>query len=214
AAEFFADQLKKAPLPQRYLEKRRIPRELVERFGLGYAPDAWHSLQQALQGRVPLADLHAAGLIGRSEKSGDPYDRFRNRLIFPIHGAAGRLLGFGGRTLGDDDAKYVNTSETDQFHKGTLLYGLHLAKKEIRESGRALLVEGYFDVVGTVASGREGAVAGMGTALTPEQARLLFRYAGEVVVGYDGDSAGETAYRRALPLLLAEGLAVRRARFG
>jgi len=134
--------------------------------------------------------------------------------MFPIHNQAGRLVGFGGRTLGDDKAKYVNTAETDQFHKGNLLYGLHLAKREIRESGRAVLVEGYFDVIGTVASGLEGAVAGMGTALTPEQARLLSRYAETVVVAYDGDAAGEGAFRRALPLLLAERLGVRRARFG
>src|SRR4029077_5868490 len=160
-----------------------------------------------------LSDLEAAGLVGRSEKSGEPYDRFRNRLMFPIYTPAGRLVGFGGRTLGDDVAKYVNTSETEQFHKGNLLYGLHLAKREVRESGRAVLVEGYFDVIGAVACGLEGAIAGMGTALTPEQAKLLSRYAEEVVVAYDGDNAGENAFRRALPLLLGDGLAVRRARF-
>jgi len=116
--------------------------------------------------------------------------------MFPIHNPSGRLVGFGGRTLGDDKAKYINTSETDRFHKGLLLYGLHLAKREIRETNRAVLVEGYFDVIGTVACGLEGAVAGMGTALTPEQAKLLSRYAEEVVVAYDGDSAGENAFRR------------------
>ncbi len=133
--------------------------------------------------------------------------------MFPIHNAAGRLVGFGGRTLGDDKAKYINTAETERFHKGLLLYGLHQAKREIREAGRAVLVEGYFDVIGAAASGVEGAVAGMGTALTPEQAKLLSRYGDEVVVAYDGDNAGENAFRRALALLLAEGLAVRRARF-
>ncbi len=133
--------------------------------------------------------------------------------MFPIHNASGRLVGFGGRTLGDDKAKYINTNETDRFHKGLLLYGIHLAKKEIRESGRAVLCEGYFDVIGAVACGLEGAVAGMGTALTPEQAKQLARFAEEVVVAYDGDNAGENAVRRALPLLLGEGLAVRRARF-
>jgi DNA primase len=161
---------------------------------------------------VPLADLEAAGLAGRSER-GKPYDRFRHRLMFPIHNAAGRLVGFGGRTLGDDKAKYVNTAETDRFHKGHLLYGLFQARQEIRESRRAILCEGYFDVIGTVASGRAAAVAGMGTALTQDQARLLARYADEVVVAYDGDSAGETAFARALPILLAEGLGVRRAVF-
>src|SRR5882724_7927055 len=214
AAKYFVEQLRQWPVPQQYLAKRQIPAELVERFGLGYAPDGWRNLVGALHPRLPMADLVAAGLAGISEKrEGEPYDRFRHRLMFPIHSPSGRLVGFGGRTLGDDPAKYVNTAETEQFHKGTLLYGLHLGKREIRETGRAVLVEGYFDVVGTVAAGVEGAVAGMGTALTPEQARLLSRYASEVVVAYDGDNAGENAYRRALPLLLAEGLAVRRARF-
>jgi DNA primase len=214
AADYFKDQLRRSSFARHYLdEKRRIPPELVDRFGLGYAPDGYENLLPALRARVPLADLEAAGLIGRSEKSGSPYDRFRHRLMFPIHNAAGRLVGFGGRTLGDDRAKYVNTSETDRFHKGDLLYGLHLAKREIRESGRAVLCEGYFDVIATVACGLEGAVAGMGTALTPEQTRTLARYTEEVVVAYDGDSAGENAFRRALPMLLAERLAVRRARF-
>ncbi len=214
ASEFFKDQLRKSGFAQEYLrEKRRIPSELVERFGLGYAPEGYKNLLQALHPRVSHADLEAAGLIARSERSGDLYDRFRHRLMFPIHNAAGRLVGFGGRTLGDDKAKYVNTNETDRFHKGNLLYGLHLAKREIRESGQAVLCEGYFDVIGTVACGLEGAVAGMGTALTPEQTKLLARYTEGVVVAYDGDSAGEGAFRRALPLLLAEGLGVRRARF-
>src|SRR3954452_427543 len=214
AAEFFKDQLRKSAFPQEYLrEKRRIPPELVERFGLGYAPEGYKNLLQALHPRVSHADLEGAGLVARSERTNELYDRFRHRLMFPIHNAAGRLVGFGGRTLGDDKAKYVNTNETDRFHKGDLLYGLHLAKREIRESGQAVLCEGYFDVIGTVACGLEGAVAGMGTALTPEQTRLLARYTEGVVVAYDGDSAGEGAFRRALPLLLAEGLGVRRARF-
>ncbi|HVG10403.1 MAG TPA: DNA primase [Thermoanaerobaculia bacterium] len=213
ASEFFRDQLRKSSFAKEYLEKRKIPPELIERFGLGYAPDGWRNLIPALQARVPLADLEAAGLVARSDKGGEPYDRFRNRLIFPIHNPSGRLVGFGGRTLGDDQAKYVNSNETDRFHKGLLLYGLHHAKREIRESGRAVLCEGYFDVIGSVACGLEGSIAGMGTALTPEQAKQLSRYAEEVVVAYDGDNAGENAFRRALPLLLAEGLGVRRARF-
>jgi DNA primase len=214
AAEFFRDQLRKSSFARKYLEEtRRVPPELVERFGLGFAPEGYQNILPALRARVPQSDLEAAGLVGRSEKSGEPYDRFRYRLMFPIHNAAGRLVGFGGRALGDDKAKYVNTAETDRFHKGFLLYGLHLAKREIRETGRAILCEGYFDVIGTVACGLEGAVAGMGTALTPEQTKLLARYTEEVVVAYDGDKAGENASRRALPLLLAEGLGVRRARF-
>ncbi|MES1245020.1 MAG: DNA primase [Acidobacteriota bacterium] len=213
AQTFFTDQLRKSSFALEYLERRRIPPDLITRFGLGYAPDSWRALLQSLTPRVPLADLEAAGLVARPERGGEPYDRFRNRLMFPIHNASGRLVGFGGRTLGDDKAKYINSNETDRFHKGLLLYGLHHAKKEIRESGRAVLCEGYFDVIGAVACGLDGAVAGMGTALTPEQTKQLARFAEEVVVSYDGDSAGENAFRRALPLLLGEGLAVRRARF-
>jgi DNA primase len=190
-----------------------VPADLIERFGLGYAPDSWEALSQALTPRLPWSDLEAAGLAGRSER-GKPYDRFRHRLMFPIQNASGRLVGFGGRTLGDDKAKYVNTAETDRFHKGHLLYGLFQARQEARESRRAILVEGYFDVIATVACGRAATVAGMGTALTQEQARLIARYADEVVVAYDGDPAGEAAFERALPILLAEGLGVRRAVFG
>jgi DNA primase len=214
AQELFRMRLRTAPEPREYLKGRRISPDLSERYGLGYAPDAWHDLEQALAPRLGLDVLVAAGLVGLSQKSGKPYDRFRHRLTFPIHSPSGRLVGFGGRALGDDKAKYVNTAETERFHKGRLLYGLHTAKRTIRETGRAILVEGYFDVIGTVAAGLDGAVAGMGTALTGDQARLLSRFAEEVVIGYDGDDAGENAFRRCLPLLLAEGLGVRRARFG
>lgn len=218
AQGYFVEQLKRSSFARGYLEKRGIPPGLIERFGLGYAPEGWRGLFETLRAKIPVGDLEAAGLVARPERSaerqgGDPYDRFRNRLMFPIKNAAGRLVGFGGRTLGDDKAKYVNTAETASFHKGNLLYGLDQAKRAIRENGRAILVEGYFDVLGAVACGLEGAVAGMGTALTPEQAKLLKRYAEEAVIAYDGDSAGENAFRRALPLLLSEGLSVRRARF-
>jgi len=215
AAKYFSDQLRKSDATRGYLDKREISAELAEKFGLGYAPDGWHNLLEALKGKFSLDDLEAAGLVARSDRgSGNPYDRFRHRLMFPIRNAAGRLVGFGGRTLGDDKAKYVNTSETDQFQKGYLLYGLDMVKREIRESGTALLVEGYLDVLGAVAAGVETAVASMGTALTSDQARLLARYADEVVVGYDGDIAGEQAFRRVLPIILAQGLTVRRAQFG
>ncbi len=214
AAAYFVGELRRQRAPREYLERRRIDLDLVERFGLGYAPDGWQNLLDALRFEHPVAALEAAGLVARSDKSGRHYDRFRHRLIFPIKNASGRIVGFGGRTLGDDKAKYVNTSETDEFHKGNLLYGLDCAKRAIREAGRVLLVEGYFDVLGAAAAGIDWVVASMGTSLTPAQAKLLSRYAEEVVVGYDGDAAGETAHRRALSVLLGEGLAVRRARFG
>ena len=213
AHEFFRKALQAAKSPRAYLAERQIPEALSERFGLGYAPDAWRDLATALERRIPQRDLEAAGLLARSERGGQPYDRFRNRLIFPIFAPNGRLVGFGGRTLGDDRAKYINTSETPEFHKGRLLYGFHVAKQAMRERGSAVLVEGYFDVLAVVASGRNEVAASMGTALTEDQARMFARVAEEVVVAYDGDNAGETAFRRAIPLLLAEGLAVRRAAF-
>ncbi len=213
ASSFFTHQLKKSDFATGYLAERRISPALIERYGLGYAPDDWRQLLRGLEGKVPIADLLAAGLVGKSSKSVQLYDRFRHRLIFPIHAPNGRLVGFGGRTLGDDKAKYVNTSETAEFHKGRLLYGFHQAKKALRDSARALLVEGYFDVLGAVASGIDVAVAGMGTSLTAEQAALLKRYVDEVVVAYDGDEAGEKAFVRGLPILLATGVHVRRVIF-
>jgi DNA primase len=214
AARFFAARLSDCDAPRRYLADREVPNELIEQYGIGYAPDGWQNLTEALKIDFGTERLEAAGLIGRSKKSGQHYDRFRHRLMFPIKNPSGRIVGFGGRTLGDDKAKYINTAETDEFHKGSLLYGLDVAKKAIREAGRALLVEGYFDVIGAAASGVAWAVAGMGTALTGPQAKLLSRFAEEVVIGYDGDAAGEGAFRRTLPTLLGEGLTVRRARFG
>ncbi|MCP3959853.1 MAG: DNA primase [bacterium] len=213
AAEFFEQQLGRSAFAQGYLDKRQISSELQSLYGLGYAPDGWDHLQKALRGRVPLDDLIAAGLVGRSQRTDKPYDRFRQRLMFPIHTPGGRLVGFGGRTLGDDRAKYVNTSETEHFHKGNLLYGFHQAKRVLREGGKALLVEGYFDVLGAAASGVDFSVAGMGTSLTSEQARLMSRYCDDVTIAYDGDDAGEKAFQRALPILLGAGLAARRARF-
>jgi len=213
AATWFREELARSEFAKGYLERRKLPAELVERYGLGFAPEGWRNLLGRFDGRFSTGDLLDVGLAVRPEGGGEPYDRFRNRLIFPIRNAAGRLVGFGGRTLGDDLAKYVNTAETERFKKSTLLYGLDQAKRAIRDGRRAFLVEGYVDVLASIAAGIDTAVASMGTSLTPEQARLLARFSDEVVVGYDGDEAGETAGRRALPILLGQGLAVRRARF-
>ncbi len=214
ADSYFRSKLRLAPVPRQYLERRRISPGLVSRFGLGFAPDEWRALVGDLGRRVDVRDLQAAGLIAFSQKAPDrPYDRFRNRLMFPIRSPSGKLLGFGGRTLGDDQAKYVNTNETDQFRKGTVLYGLNEARRSVREQGRLLLVEGFFDVLGAVASGIDWVVASMGTALTEQQAALIRRYTEEVIVGYDGDRAGIEAARKAVVLLLGAGLSVRRAQF-
>lgn len=210
AERYFMEQLERSSEALAYLQQRSISLELARRFRLGYAPPGWRNLFGALEARWPATQLQALGLIRTSEGDGKPYDQFRHRLIFPIRDAVGRLVGFAGRALGDEGPKYLNTAETERFHKGRLLFGLYEARRALRERRRALLVEGYFDLLGAVASGIEGVVASMGTALTPEQAQLLARYAEEVVVGYDADSAGEQAARRALPLLLRAGLAVYR----
>jgi len=217
AARWFGKELEKSSGPRQYLERRGISWELAQRYGVGFAPPGWEGLKHALgpQGgpRIPETTLEQAGLLSPSEKRpGERYDRFRNRLMFPIRNASGAIVGFGGRALGaDDKPKYLNTPETERFRKGTLLYGLDQAKRAVREAGRAFLVEGYFDVLGAVAAGVEGVVASMGTALTAEQAALLARYCGEVIVGYDGDRAGQEASKRALSILLPAGIAVRRA---
>lgn len=211
ALVFYVRALQRSEGPLAYLRERQIEAELAERFELGYAPEGWRNLLGELHPKHSLEDLGAAGLIARSERrGGEPYDRFRERLIFPIRDTSGRLVGFGGRTLGDDRAKYINTAETSRFHKSRLLYGLHTGKRAARELGRVVLAEGYFDVIGLQASDIDGAVASMGTSLTSDQAKLMARFADEVVIAYDGDSAGVDAARRALTILLDEGLSVRR----
>lgn len=212
ALEFFREQLGRSGEATRYLERRRIDPQWIDTYGLGFAPDAWQAMHDALGRRFDNELLLKVGLLGRSE-SGRWYDRFRHRLMFPIRSTTGRIVGFGGRTLGDDRAKYINTAETEAFQKGRILYGLDIARPAIREAGKVLLVEGYFDVLGAVQSGIEWAVAGMGTALTEQQAKLLGRYADEVVLGYDGDRAGMEAARKAMRLLLPAGSSVRWARF-
>lgn len=214
AAEFFSEQLERSPEVLDYLKRRKIPEESIKAFEIGYAPDAWQGLLDAVGRRVQPKNLERAGLVARSQKGeGRLYDRFRHRLMFPIRSATGQLLGFGGRTLGDDRAKYINTAETERFQKSFILYGLHHARRHIRERGQVVLTEGYFDAIAVALCGYPNVVASMGTALTQQQVKLVARYADAVIVAYDGDRAGEEAARKALPLLLAAGLDVRRARF-
>jgi DNA primase len=212
AADLYADELARSRRAATYLSGRRIPDAVVKRFRLGYAPDRYDFVIGALRSRYRVEDLEAVGLVASKGDKSRSWDRFRDRLMFPIHGASGRIVGFGGRTLGEDRAKYLNTPETERFQKRNLLYGLHLARSAARERGALLLVEGYFDLLAAVASGIEWVAASMGTALTADQARLAARYAEEVIIGYDGDAAGEEAGRRALPILLAQGVRVRRLR--
>ncbi len=213
AQSFFRRNLQSSDFARGYLAQRRIPEDLIRDYGLGYAPDDWQALHTALRSRLSEETLAAAGLIAWSEKSERFYDRFRHRLMFPIHSTTGKLVGFGGRALGDDRAKYINSAETAAFHKGSLLYGLSQAKRAVRDQGRIVLVEGYFDVIAMVASGVPTAVAAMGTALTQEQANLMARFADEVILGYDGDEAGAKAATKALPILIGVGLGAKKIAF-
>ncbi len=189
-----------------YLDKRSISHEVILEFKLGYAPDEWDSLTRYLQGKkVEMEKAALAGLI-MPKKDGGYYDRFRGRVIFPILNLRQQIVGFGGRVLDDSLPKYLNTSETPVFHKGELLYGLHASYPPIRESGRAVIVEGYTDVLALRRHGFNESVATLGTALTRDHIRKLKGYAKEAVVVFDADAAGKEAAIRSLPLFLNEGL--------
>lgn len=196
-----------------YLTKRGYDEEAVRRFGLGYAPAAWDRLLQAATKRgVDGTVLEDAGLAVLRPDGGH-YDRFRHRVLFPIADLQGRVITFGARALNDEDQpKYLNGPETVVFKKANVLYALDRARDGIRkhaEGGQALLMEGYTDVLTCHLHGIDRAVAGMGTAFTPQQARLLKRFTKRVVLVYDGDEAGRTAAERTLDILLPEGLEVR-----
>ena len=190
-----------------YLYKRGLNDSDIRRFGLGAAPKGWDALRRhmAEQG-FDDALLEKAGLVVR--KDGRAYDMFRGRAIFPIINAQGRVVGFGGRAMGDAQPKYLNTSETPVFNKRQGLYALNFAKKE-RNLGRLVLVEGYMDTVSLRKYGVAGVVATLGTALTEEQARLIKRYAPEVWISYDGDGAGRKAALRALDIFDSQDMKAR-----
>lgn len=196
AADFYRRQLldpATGEKARRYLEQRGIDDTASQRFLLGYAPDAWRSLREAAHAHGMTDEvLETAGLIKTSEKMAEPYDRLRDRLIFPITDVRGRVIGFGGRVLSGDATgpKYLNSPETPLYHKGRELYGLHWAKGAIRREGAALVVEGYMDYVSLAAREVENVVAALGTAMTPEQAALITRYASQVLLLYDSDAAG------------------------
>ncbi len=187
---------------RRYLRRRDIAPEVQAVFGLGFAPPGWRNLVDHLRRRsVPLALAEAAGLVIPG-KDGGYYDRFRGRLVFPIHDEAGRVIGFGARSLGEELPKYINSPESPLFSKGKILYGLHLARGAIREADAALVVEGYTDLIGLYQSGIRNAVATLGTALTAEHLQRLRRYTPHVIHVFDADEAGERATLRALDLCL------------
>lgn len=214
ALEFFEQQFGATPEGRRaleYLEGRGITSATRARFRLGYAPNAWDTLSAHLASRgATREEIADSGLVTVKEGGSGYYDRFRGRVIFPIFDAQGRSVAFGGRTLGDDKPKYLNSPETAVYTKGNHLYGLFHARDAIRRSGFAILVEGYLDVLIPAQEGVENLVASLGTALTEAQARLLRRYMSkpQVIVNYDPDAAGQTATTRSFETLLAQGFKI------
>ena len=192
---------------QAYAARRGLNADIVTRFGIGYAPDTWDSLLKLLKGKgYSEKELVDAGLLVQNAERGTVYDAFRGRLIFPILGVNGQVLGFGARVMGDEKPKYINTGDTPVYNKRNNLYGLYLHKNEKLDD--LIMVEGYMDVIGLYKAGVKNAVASLGTALTQQQARLLKRYVEKVYISYDGDAAGQNATVRGLDILKAEGLEV------
>ncbi|WP_374537222.1 DNA primase [Chitinimonas taiwanensis] len=198
AQRFYAGQLKGAPAAVDYLKGRGLTGDIAARFGLGYAP-AKLGLEGAFSDYRSSAALRDAGLVIDQEDTGRRYDRFRDRITFPILDDRGQVIGFGGRVMNPEHSpKYLNSPETSVFHKGQELYGLYQAKAAIRAADRVLVVEGYMDVVALAQHGVEYAVATLGTACTSDQVRKLLRLADQVVFCFDGDAAGKRAAWRAL----------------
>jgi len=210
AARYFHSQLSQpCGEPARaYIAKRNLSPATVTRFGLGYAPDQWAGLLDAmLQKGFTREELLEAGLAVKHQTKGSVYDRFRNRLMFPIIDVRGNVIGFGGRVLDDSKPKYLNSPETVIFNKRRNLFALNVAKKTREDS--LILTEGYMDAIALHQYGFDCAVASLGTALTEEHANILAKYTEKVILTYDGDEAGQNATRRAIPLLEKAGLTVR-----
>ncbi|MCH7807554.1 MAG: DNA primase, partial [Proteobacteria bacterium] len=204
-AQLNTDQGKAA---RNYLKQRGLSQDIIQRFSLGFAPARKTALKEALQARnIKHEELIACGLLIEPEDKSDTFDRFRNRLMFPILDARGRTIAFGGRALDEAPAKYLNSPETVLFHKGKVLYNHAGARKAAVEAGEVIVVEGYMDVIALAQAGFENTVAPLGTALTEDQLYLLWRLAPEPVLCFDGDPAGlkaaTRAMERALPLLRA-----------
>ncbi|MEF8726304.1 MAG: DNA primase [Candidatus Bipolaricaulota bacterium] len=195
---------------RQYLENRGYGEETIKEFSLGYALDSWNSLTNKFQGEYSPGNLEKVGLVKKSDK-GRYYDRFRNRLIFPIRSVRGKVIAFGGRILDSDEKgpKYLNSPNSPLFQKGETFYGLASARRELGKTDQAILVEGYTDVIAPASRGIKNVIASMGTSLTKDQVKLLSRYVSEVIIAYDRDQAGQQATLKGLKLLRNEGLGVR-----
>lgn len=193
-----------------YLAKRGVTPGQTEEFCLGLAPDSWDQLTRRLQERrIPNDVIEQSGLVLRRD-SGGIYDRFRNRLMFPIHNESGRIIAFGGRALKPgDEPKYLNSPETEIYKKSSVLYNLHRAKDAIRKLENAVLVEGYMDAIAVYSAGVHEVVASCGTSLTNSQVRAIKKYSAQIVVNFDPDNAGAKAAERSIQMLLEEGMRVR-----
>ncbi len=211
AAAFFARQLEatsEGKAAGAYLEDRGLDAETIARFGLGYAPSSGDALCRHLKQKYPDNLLEVSGLAAR-DQSGRLYDRFRRRIMFPIANESGKVIAFGGRALGDDLPKYLNSPETPIYSKSNVLYHLDRAKEALRQRDFAVLVEGYMDVIGVARAGVANVVASCGTSLAEPQVKLLARFTRRVVVNYDPDVAGQAATERSLAILLEQGCDVR-----
>jgi len=211
AAAFFAQQLGGTPegkAARAYLHDRGLDAESVARFGLGYAPSGGDALLRVLKPKYPEKILEGAGLFSRNE-NGRLFDRFRRRIIFPIANESGKIVAFGGRALGDELPKYLNSPETPIYSKSGVLYHLDRAKEALRQRDFAVLVEGYMDAIAVARAGVGNVVASCGTSLTETQVKLLARFTRRVVVNYDPDTAGQAATERSLTILLERGAHVR-----
>ncbi len=197
AGESYREHLKSSPRAIGYLKGRGLSGQIAKRFGLGYAPEGWRSLASVFaKYDDPL--LAEAGLVIVNEEDDKRYDRFRDRIMFPIRNIKGECIGFGGRVIGDGTPKYLNSPETPVFHKGRELYGLYEAREALHSAGYVLVTEGYMDVVALAQLGFANAVATLGTACTPDHVQKLFRFTDSVVFSFDGDAAGRRAARKAL----------------
>lgn len=210
AARFFFSNLMNTQSSKEYFLNRGIKEETIKKFGLGYAKDSWNNLISHMRKKgIKDEVLLEAGLVSTSEKTGNQYDRFRNRVMFPVFDYRGKVIGFGGRVLDDSKPKYLNSPETLVFQKGTNLYGLNFAIKNKIPDRYFIIVEGYMDLITLHQYGIMNVVASLGTALTTNQARLLKRYADKVIISYDADIAGQTATLRGLEILREAGFEVR-----
>ncbi|HEU4767438.1 MAG TPA: DNA primase [Pyrinomonadaceae bacterium] len=212
ALDWWQKQLESSPegrIARDYLNQRQLTEDTQKTFRLGYAPDSWEALSSYLRQKgATQQQIERSGLVVKKDEGGS-YDRFRGRLMVPVFDHQGRPIAFGGRTLKNEDAKYINSPETAAYVKGRNLFGLNLTRDDIRRQGFAILVEGFLDLIVPYQFGVRNIVASLGTALTQDQVKLLGRFARKVVVNYDGDRAGVQAAKKAIEVLLAEDIEVK-----